>query len=70
MYFPGKGLQQTFWLLGKTEYDTIQPPQALERRNGICPQLYEAPDLGQLNSKLNEETDNISEVRIKGFKHL
>ena len=62
LFLTGKGLQQTFWLVGKTECDTIRP-QNIERRNGIYPQLYEAPDLAQMNSKLNDEIDNISQVR-------
>ena len=65
----GKGLQQTFWLLGKTESNTVQP-HTMERRNGICPQLYEAPDLTELNSNIKEEMDSASEVRkLKSRKY-
>ena len=50
-------MQQTFWLIGKSEYDTIQP-KVVERRNAICPQLFEAPDLTQDN----DENDEVFEV--------
>ena len=54
-------MQQTFWLIGSSVDDTIQP-KAAERRNAICPQLYEAPDLAQLSPQNNDENDDVFEV--------
>ena len=59
--FIGKGMQQTFWLNGRSVYDTVQP-KVVERRNAICPQLYEAPDLGQLSPQNYDEDDDVFEV--------
>ena len=61
IFFIGKGMQQTFWLIGSSVDDTIQP-KAAERRNAICPQLYEAPDLAQLSPQNNDENDDVFEV--------
>ena len=54
-------MQQTFWLVGRSVYDTVQP-KVVERRNAICPQLYEAPDLAQLSPQNNDENDDVFEV--------
>ena len=59
--FIGKGMQQTFWLIGRSVYDTIQP-KVVERRNAICPQLYETPDLTEINAQNNDENDDVFEV--------
>ena len=59
IFLIGKGMQQTFWLIGSSVDDTIQP-KAAERRNAICPQLYEAPDLAQLSPQT--EDDDVFEV--------
>ena len=52
-------MQQTFWLIGSNVDETVQP-QAVERRNAICPQLYETPDLTQMTSQT--EDDDVFEV--------
>ena len=54
-------MQQTFWLIGRSVYYTVQP-NVVERRNAICPQLYEAPDLAQLSPQNNDENDDVFEV--------
>ena len=54
-------MQQTFWLIGRSVYDTIQP-KVVERRNAICPQLYETPDLTEINAQNNDENDDVFEV--------
>ena len=43
-------MQQTFWLTGSAGDDTIKPV-VLERRNAVCPKLFEANDLVRLSSK-------------------
>ena len=54
-------MQQTFWLIGKSVYDTVQP-KVVDRRNAICPQLYEAPDLTQITPQDDDENDDVFEV--------
>ena len=56
-------MQQTFWLVGRSVYDTVQPV-IMERRNAICPQLYETPDLTEIAPPDGEENDEVFEVGI------
>ena len=56
-------MQQTFWLVGRSVYDTIQPA-VMERRNAICPQLFETPDLTEIASPGGDENDEVFEVGI------
>ena len=55
-------MQQTFWLISKSEYDTVQPKRD-ERRNAICPQLFEASDLVQINTPTIDENEDVFEVK-------
>ena len=59
-------MQQTFWLIGSNGDDTIKPAN-LERRNAICPKLFEANDLVRLGSRASSRASLFDNEEVRAY---